>query len=413
MEKKAKSKTAKMLLVGLLITFLISTSFLLLLDFNTYDFKMLTDPIELNKDLSGVVGYCVYQLDDKSLVLNSANNSGTYLTKLDSNNNILWIKLIYTGHPGLSRLLPASDGGFLLGGISGNRYVLVKTDPSGSIEWTKNLDSGAPVNYLMDINEAVDDGFVLAGFGEPAEDSLGWIWFAKTNFEGDLLWSRNISGPVSDCPSKIVKANVDGYVLSDTSYSFVPDQAFFRIISLDTEGNVLGNYSYGGYGYYYQPECNGAIATDDGGYLLFGYLWRKEAWVVKVDADGVMQWNQTYGQAYCSITGALQTPNGYLLQEYLNNNCTSLILIDKTGNQLWNTTWADVTMPVGMEANFHSILKTKDSGYIMVASKNNSVWLANFDYPKEVSSWFWFLIVAEIMLILTLIVLVIKVLKKS
>jgi hypothetical protein len=51
MEKKAKSKTAKMVLVGLLITFLTSTSFLLLLDFNTYDFKMLTDPIELNKDL--------------------------------------------------------------------------------------------------------------------------------------------------------------------------------------------------------------------------------------------------------------------------------------------------------------------------------------------------------------------------
>ncbi len=77
-------------------------------------------------------------------------------------------------------------------------------------------------------------------------------------------------------PQKLSKLTLTGYVLSDTSYSFVPDQAFFRIISLDTEGNVLGNYSYGGYGYYYQPECNGAIATDDGGYLLFGYCGVKK-----------------------------------------------------------------------------------------------------------------------------------------
>jgi len=152
---------------------------------------------------------------------------------------------------------------------------------------------------------------------------------------------------------------------------------------------VLGNSSYGGYGYYYQPECNSAIKTGDGGYLMVGYLWLKTAWTVKVDADGAMEWNQTYGGSRDAITGALETPTGYLLQEYLDGNGTGVILTDSVGNQVWNATWMDVSMPVGMEANFHSLIEAPGSGYIMVASKDNSVWLVKLDYAREQVVWLW------------------------
>jgi len=384
------NKVAQILFATLISALLISSVVVVTFaDLGTQNFNELSPPVELNNALPGATGYNVYQLEDGSLVLNSANQTGTYLTKLDANNQILWTQLIHGGQDSLTHLVVLQDGGFLLGGIVNNRYVLAKTNSTGDVEWSKGFVSGANVNYMMDIVEADDGGFVWAGFGEPHIDGLGWIWFTKTDGAGNLLWSRNISGPISDCPSHIIKTGDGGYVLSDTAYSFVPDQAFFRLIRLDAEGNVLGNSSYGGYGYYYQPECNGVIPTDDGGYLLLGYLWRKAAWIVKVDADGEMMWNQTYGESHCAITAALQTSQGYLLQEYLDGNRTGIILTDHGGKLVWNTTFANVTMPVGMEANFHSLINAQGGGYIMVGSKNDSTWLVKFDYPKEPKVWLW------------------------
>ncbi len=294
--------------------------------------------------------------------------------------------ILYTraGHTEEFALNLLQDGGFLLAGIVDNLYTLVKTDGQGNILWIKTYSSGAPINYLMSIIEESGGGFAIAGFGEPVEDGLGWIWLAKTDSSGNLLWSKNISGPNADCPSTIIQTS-GGYVLSDVSYSFVPDQAFFSLIRLNSDGAMLGNNSYGGYGFYYQPECNHAIVTDDGGYLMMGYLWRKPAWVVKTDSDGEMQWNRTYGEVGSSIIDGLETPDGYLFVEFSSPNCTGVILTDKAGNQLRNTTFSDVTLPVGLEANFNTIINAEDGGYFIVASKNQTVWLAKLDYPKDSS----------------------------
>ena len=42
------------------------------------------------------------------------------------------------------------------------------------------------------------------------------------------------------------------------------------------------------------------VQTSDGGYAIAGYTtlvwcWRNDAWLVKTDASGNMQWNKTYG----------------------------------------------------------------------------------------------------------------------
>ena len=316
--KISKSKTKKAFWIALIAVLLVSSLSLMLIDAQTPNYSALSAPVELHANLPGVVGYSVYQLGDGSLVLNSVNQTCTFLTKLDPNYHLLWTQPIQIGQnsTALPRLLALRDGGFLLAGIVDNQYTLVKTDSQGNIQWTKTYSSGAPVNYFMSIIESSDGGFALAGFGEPAEDSLGWIWFAKTDSAGNMQWSRNISGPIADCPSRIIQTSDGGYVLAGTSYSFVPNQAFYRLIKLDADGRVLANSTYGGYGYYYQPECNFAITTSDGGYLMGGYLWQKPAWVVKVDGDGAMQWNQTYGTDWCAIVGALQTSKGYLLVEY-------------------------------------------------------------------------------------------------
>jgi hypothetical protein len=361
----------------------------------------LSPPVVLQTNLMGEAGYSVFQLADGSLVLNTANQSCTFLVKLDSSNHLLWTKTIRIGQENtvLSRLLPTSDGGYALAGIVDNMYVLVKTDSQGNIQWTKMFSSGAPINYFMSIIQTSDGGFAIAGFGEKAEEGLGLVWFAKTDLSGNLEWNETLSEPVADCPSTIIQTSDGGYIMSDVSYSFVPNQAFFRLIKMNATGTVLWSKTYGGEGYYFQPECNCAITTQDGGYLLAGYLWDKSAWIVKTDAEGNMQWNQTYGAKDSSITCALETPGGgYLFMAISNLTDTGLIMTDKSGNELWNMTFPGVTLPLGLEANFNSLISAKVGGYIVVGSKNQSVWLAKLNYQHNGSIVLQLLSIADVVL---------------
>jgi hypothetical protein len=358
-------------------------------------------PVVLQTNLMGETGYSVFQLADGSLVLNTASQSCTFLVKLDSSNHVLWTKTIRIGQEdtNLTRLLPTSDGGYVLAGLVDNMYVLVKTDSQGNVQWTKMYSSGAPINYFMSIIQTRDGGFAIAGFGEKVEEGLGWIWFAKTDSSGNMEWNETLSGPAADCPSTIIQTSDGGYVMSVVSYSFVPNQANFTLIKMNANGNVLGNTSYGGEGYYFQTECNCAIPTTDGGYLMAGYLWDKGAWIVKIDAEGNMQWNQTYGAKDSSITCALETQSGgYLLMTISNLTDAGLIMTDKAGNQLWNMTFPGVTLPWGLEGNFNSIIPAKDGGFIAVGSKNQSVWLAKLNYQHNGLTAFQVLLIAAVAL---------------
>ena len=354
------------------------------------DSSPISSPVELQRNLPGEFGYSVYQLADGSLVLNTSNQTCTFLVKLNvklnSSNQMQWSKpiLIDPANTTLPRLRPTADGGFVLGGITDNYYTVVKTDSNGNITWTKTYSSGAPINYFQSIIQTQDGGFAIAGFGQLVDEGLGWIWFVKTDSAGNMEWNKTISGPLADCPSSVFQTSEGGYVLSDVSYTFNPNHAFFRLIKLDALGNIVGSTVYGGDGYFYQPECNFAIATKDGGYLMAGYLWQKNAWVVKTDAEGNMQWNQTYGVIQSSITSAVETPNGgYLLLSISNLTDVCLILTDSEGNLLWKTTFPDVRLPVGLEASFNSIISSKDGGYIVVGSKSQSVWLAKLNLQGE------------------------------
>jgi len=376
----------------------------------------LSSPVVLKSNLPGEVGYSVFQLIDGSLVLNTSNQTCTFLVKLDSSNHLLWMQTIRIGQDitNLTRLLPTSDGGFLLAGLVNNVCTLVKIDSRGNIQWTQMLTSGAKVNYFMAIIQTRDGGFAAADFGENNVESLGWIWFFKTDSLGNMEWNETLQGKVADCPSSLIQTSDSGYILSCTPYSFVPNQGFFSLTKMNAAGTVVWNTTYGGEGYFIQPECNGAIATQDGGYLMFGYLWDKCAWIVKTDAAGTMKWNQTYGAKDSSITGAVETSNGkYLLLTISNLTIPGLMMTDQAGNELWNMSLPGVTLPWGLEANYNSIIPVKGGGYVMVGSENNSVWLAKLNLQDNGSITLQLLSIPVAVLTLAAIAMLLVALKKT
>jgi hypothetical protein len=327
--------------------------------------------------------YSIFQLS-KGFVLSAANDSATFLIKTDSEGNITDLTTIQINHEPtqLPYLVPTSDGGYVFAGIWNNQYALVKTDLDGNVLWTKQYSSDAPINYFRSIIQTRDGGFALAGFGEPSEESEGWIWFARTDANGNLAWNETLAGPLADCPSNIIELENGDFMLSDVSYSIVPNQAYIRLIRTSPDGIVLWNQTYGGEGNYKIPECNCAIQTQDGGFIIGGFLSGQNAWVIKTDPDCQMEWNQTYGGKHSAITCIRQISDGYIMTAVANLTQAWVLKTDAVGNALWNVTFPGAIFPVGLEANFVSVLPTQDGGYVMVGTKDVLVWLVKLAGPK-------------------------------
>ncbi len=94
----------------------------------------------------------------------------------------------------------------------------------------------------------------------------------------------------------------------------------FGIIATDTLGNILWQKNYGGSKY---DRIMDVIATNDGGYMLYGWTFSPQGfdvsqtssndtslWVVKVDSLGMKLWDKRFGS--CLRTGgSTLTINGY------------------------------------------------------------------------------------------------------
>jgi hypothetical protein len=198
------------------------------------------------------------------------------------------------------------------------------------------------------------------------------------------LWNETFAGPIADCPSTIIQLPDGGFMLSDVSYSVTPNQAYMRLIRTDPHGKVMWNQTYGDLGKYRIPEVNCAIKTADDGYLLGGFLSGRNAWVVKTDADGKMQWNQTYDGVNSAVTCVHSVQDeGYIMSAVANLTQAWILKTDAAGNQIWNVTFPEATFSVALEANFNSVIQTKDGGYVVLGTKDGRAWLVNLATPAN------------------------------
>lgn len=143
------------------------------------------------------------------------------------------------------------------------------------------------------------------------------------------------------------------------------------VVKLDATGNMQWNQTFGGGD---TENGHGVLQTLDGGFLIaaitesFG-AGSSDAWLIKTDASGNEQWNRTFGGENYDLAekSVLETDDGgYLLvgstYSYGAGQCDGwLIKTDASGNEQWNKTY-------GTENKEHlwEVDKTSDGGYIMV-----------------------------------------------
>ncbi len=206
-----------------------------------------------------------------------------FLVKLDAYGNLQWNKTYGgTGYDRANSLVQTSDEGYALAGMTVDAINLndihtyvVKTDVNGTLEWQKTYPIG---NGATAIVQASDGGYIVAGS----------FWSFRTDSSGTMIWNKTYG---SATLSSMVQTNDGGYALMSTG---------FWLVKSDRNGNMQWNHTCSSEG-----TCNSMIQTQDGGYLMVGYRdmgwWAPGArfdtdfYLVKTDAQGIVQWNTTYG----------------------------------------------------------------------------------------------------------------------
>ena len=144
-----------------------------------------------------------------------------------------------------------------------------------------------------------DGGYAV--FGETESFGVGQsdFWLIKTDSAGNMQWNRTYGGVSIETSGSMYATTDGGYIMCGSTASFGAGGYDAWLVRVDGNGNTEWNQTYGGTDNEY---ANHVIQTVDGGYALGGRTLSYGTgadyfWLVKVDADGNMEWDQTYGGA--------------------------------------------------------------------------------------------------------------------
>jgi hypothetical protein len=270
-----------------------------------------------------------------------------WIVKINATGVIQWQKIIGgTKADILENLIKTSDGGFVftgsavshdgdLSGVSGTGTLwVVKLDQTGTIQWQK-LFGGTNTSVGKSIRQTGDGGYIIAGLtysnnGDVTSNHGGDdYWVIKLDAFGNLQWQSALGGSSMDEAFSVQVAQDGGYLVAGHTLSNDGDVSGnhgdwdWWVVKLDATGALLWQKTLGGSKY---DVAESILATNDGGCVITGESDSADGdvltthgggdiWVVKLDPNGVIEWQKSLGGSQNELAFMIQPTNdgGYIL----------------------------------------------------------------------------------------------------
>ena len=231
-------------------------------------------------EVSGI-GYALlgYSMSNDGDASNNEGFHDNWVILIDSIGNIIWEKSYgFSGHDHAYNIIQTKDGNLFFNGfldVTASRglgstekvgksikhgvgeFWCHKIDLEGNILWRKYF-GGTNNDRSYDSIETAEGDFIIVGSSESSDNDISSpkgsydIWVIKVSSKGDFLWERSYGGSKYETANSIIqssdnKIHILGSTLSnDKDISFGMGSSDFWLITLDSNGNLLSEQTFGG-----------------------------------------------------------------------------------------------------------------------------------------------------------------------
>ncbi|MEW6365020.1 MAG: hypothetical protein AB1714_10320 [Acidobacteriota bacterium] len=223
--------------------------------------------------------------------------------KLDESGNMVWQKT-YGGRVATARSIQqTSDGGYILAieveylDYRPTDIWLLKLDANGNITWQKKYGSRQEYEYPTSIQQTGDKGYIVAGGVHGKE--YPWTHdgiLLKVDSVGNLAWWKKFGGAKNDRVQSVHQTKGRGYVVGGYTTSYGSGEQDAWVVKFDSGGAIEWQKTYGGTK---NDTAESVQQTKDGGYVFAGMTELvgsySDAWLVKLDKQGLPAFQKYFG----------------------------------------------------------------------------------------------------------------------
>ncbi|MDP4236880.1 MAG: T9SS type A sorting domain-containing protein [Bacteroidota bacterium] len=338
-----------------------------------------------------------------------------WVIKLDQSGNIKWKKCLGgTGDDYATWIVETSDGGYAVAGktgssdgdVAGNHGGefdgwIVKLDAQGTIIWQKCY-GGTSYDQLNSITKCSDGGFAVCGVTYSNDGDVsgnhngpGDAWVMKLDSAGEIKWQKCYGGGGNDEAICIIQNSSGGFAIAGRTSSSEGDIDNYHggefdgfVLMLGSDGNKKWMKCFGGDSL---EHFHSIVQTSDGGYAVCGHTnsingdvtsdhGDMDAWVIKIDSIGSLQWQHCLGGSGDDGTySVIQTEDkGFVAAGWSSSSdgdasgCHGqddiwVAKIDSGGRMLWQK-----CLGGSQPENANSMVITSDGGYAVAGFTNSS-----------------------------------------
>ena len=266
---------------------------------------------------SSSAGYDVTETQDGGFVIAGLAEGVNWwedglLMKIDAGGNLLWSH-IYTGtYFRNDRLLGVRElvngdliaTGYMRRQNDNSEAYLLRTDAQGQKLWSKSY-GGSNSDGGRVVRPTADGGFAICGGTANFGTQGGDMWMVKTDSSGTVAWTRTAGDQLADGSSDVVGTEDDGLLwVGNTDFSIL-------VVRTDFEGDTLWTRTYRDSSVFNSTHAFAAARVPSGGYILAGYALPGDAFLLRIDDAGDVQWARTVtAPGYQSIEAVSYLPGG-------------------------------------------------------------------------------------------------------
>ena len=201
-----------------------------------------------------------------------------------------------------NQIIECAEGGYIVVGTTGsdvqnnsNIYVLRMSNDLICM-WNKVL--GTPqIDRGFGITQDSDGNFVICGYtnglGAGGYDAI----VIKINSEGETIWQKTFGGEDWDFASKIQTDFNGDYLFCGSTYSFGSGDRDAWLVRMDSDGNMIEQRTFGDIG---DDAFTSLLIFNDTTYCLGGYSEQEDGnsppWVISMNVDAVYYWEKLFTQ---------------------------------------------------------------------------------------------------------------------